>query len=65
MVWFVFSALRTSENVPLGSLFNLHICRVLSHLPLPPRDDPGQVKDLRGGRPPKDKPGGQETWAQL
>lgn len=63
---FVFSALRTSEDVPLlWSLFNPHILSAPPNLLLSPRDHMGHVKDLRRGRPPKDKPGGQEMWTQL
>lgn len=65
-VWVVFSGLRTSQGSPLlWSLFNRDILRVPPHLPPSPRDDTGQVKNLRRGRPPKDKSGSQKMWAQL
>ena len=45
----------------LWSLFDPHILRAPRRLLLPPEMTCEHVKDLRGGRPPEDKPGGQET----
>lgn len=58
LLGFVFSILTTSEGVRLlWSLFNPHILGEALRLIFPLRDDTGHVRDLRGGRGPKDKPG--------